>query len=278
MTPIAVAATAIVLIILSLSLQGSGHKSNKNPIISSDNKTSASVIVDHEDPSYTENRVGKKPPQAGIYIPLYTSPDIDEIRGEWNRVIEAKKNHPNVPFIVTINPASGPGRQQNMAYVEAIHELKSAGIENILGYIPTDYGVGSQNGARSMEDIKQMMDQYKSWYPEVNGLMLDEVSSSESKLEFYSELEKYARSIGYTYIRGNPGTRPAEGYLQIFDNVSIYEGREAPSISDLAISTYHNNNNNSSSYPRTLFSFTARDIADLDLEYLNEVTNSVFYL
>lgn len=239
MTSIAVAATAIVLIILSLSLQDSENKSN-NTIISSGNRTSTSTPLDHEDSHYAENRVEEKPHQVGIYIPLYTGPDIDEVRGEWNRVIEAKKNHPSVPFIVTINPASGPGSQQNMAYVEAIHELKSVGIENILGYIPTDYGVKRQNGGRSIEDIKQMMDQYKSWYPEVNGLMLDEVSSSESKLEFYSELEKYARSIGYTYIKGNPGTRPAEGYLQIFDNISIYEGRGAPSVSDLTINTYYN--------------------------------------
>ncbi|HEX7031758.1 MAG TPA: spherulation-specific family 4 protein [Nitrososphaera sp.] len=41
---------------------------------------------------------------AGIMVPLYTYP------GEtWDTVVETKNDHPDVPIVAIVNPASGPG-------------------------------------------------------------------------------------------------------------------------------------------------------------------------
>jgi spherulation-specific family 4 protein len=206
---------------------------------------------------------------TGLYVPLYAKPDVEDRDGVWNSIIEAKKMHPQVPFLITINPASGPGEDRDLMYAKAIRELKDAGVENILGYIPTDYG--SQGNGRTLADLKGMIDSYRIWYKEVNGIMFDEVSSSGSDIGFYDELIDYARSSGFTIIRGNPGTEINEGYLAIFDNLSIYENNVRPDLRTLVANTYH------PEYPKAKFSFVASGVEELDAKYLIAAREYVGY-
>jgi hypothetical protein len=208
----------------------------------------------------------------GVYVPLYKYPDLQKPDGIWNTLIKAKKDHPSVLFVVTVNPSSGPGREQNATYVNAISELKKSGVEYILGYIPTDYS--RQGPGRTLDDLKGLVDRYKVWYPDINGVMLDQTHVDESQLGFYRELAAYARSQGTEFIRANPGTKAAEGYQDIFDNLAIYEGRSLPTVSLLQINT---------DFPKSIperFSFTSRDVSSLDPSYVNQVRNYVglFYI
>jgi len=207
---------------------------------------------------------------TGLYVPLYAKPDLEDQDGVWNSIINAKERHPQVPFLVTINPASGPGLGRDSKYVNAIDELKDAGIENILGYVPTDYA--SERNGRSLADIKNMIDYYRTWYPQVNGIMLDEVSSSNAKKEFYKVLVDYAKSSGFTIVRGNPGAEIAEGYVEIFDNLSIFENNGLPEFRTLAANTFHPD------YPKAKFSFVVSGIANLDSEYLIGARDYVGYI
>ena len=202
----------------------------------------------------------------GIYVPLYKQPDLGQSNSVWADLIEAKIKQPSVPFVVTVNPSSGPGSSQDGEFVYAISELKRAGVDYILGYVPTDYG---QSSGRSISEIKKMIENYRTWYPDVNGIMLDEVSARSDKFEFYEELASYARSLGFVFIRGNAGAPIDEEYLNILDNIAIFEGRDLPSISRLQASTHF------PKYPPERFSIIARGIPSLDVEYLDEALRHV---
>jgi hypothetical protein len=104
--------------------------------------------------------------------------------------------------------------------------------------------------------------------------MLDQTHVDESRLDFYRDLAAYARSQGTEFIRANPGTKAAEGYRDIFDNLAIYEGSSLPTVSLLQMNT---------DFPRSAperFSFTSRNVPSLDPNYVDQVRNYVglFYI
>jgi hypothetical protein len=119
----------------------------------------------------------------GIYVPLYKYPDLQNPSGIWNTLFNAKKEHPSVLFVVTVNPSSGPGQEKDPVYASAISELKKSGVEYILGYIPTDYS--RQSPSRTIDELKTLIDKYRDWYPEVNGIMFDQMHADASQLAFY---------------------------------------------------------------------------------------------
>ncbi|WP_415281067.1 spherulation-specific family 4 protein [Candidatus Nitrososphaera sp. FF02] len=203
----------------------------------------------------------------GIYVPLYKYPDLQNPDGVWNTLFAAKRDHPSLLFVVTVNPSSGPGQEKNPVYADAISELKKSGVEHILGYIPTDYS--RQDTGRTIDELKALIDRYRGWYPEINGIMFDEMHADANQLAFYSELAAHARAQGIEFIRANPGTKADENYRQIFDNIAVYEGRQLPSVMQLQGNTYY------PEYPPEGFSFTVRGISTLDPEYVNQVKEYV---
>jgi hypothetical protein len=172
-----------------------------------------------------------------------------------------------VLFVVTVNPSSGPGQEKDPVYANAISELKKSGVEYILGYVPTDYS--RQSPGRTIDELKMLIDRYRVWYPEVNGMMFDQMHAGASQLSFYAELAEHARSQGAEFIRANPGAKSDEAYGQIFDNLAVYEGRSLPTIAQLQASTYF------PEYPQQGFSFTVRGIPTLDAAYVNEAKSYV---
>jgi spherulation-specific family 4 protein len=57
---------------------------------------------------------------TGVILPLYIHPD-----DEWQKVIQAKNDHPSVPMLGIINPNNGPGSCPNEDCVKGITNLKS---------------------------------------------------------------------------------------------------------------------------------------------------------
>ena len=208
---------------------------------------------------------------TGLYVPLYKYPDLGNPSGLWSSVIKAKKEHPSVPFAVSVNPSNGPGWSDDSRISSAIGQLKAAGVEHVLGYIPTMYA--QEPSGRTMGDLKAMVDKYRAWYPEMDGLMMDTMAAGSDKVSFYKELVQYAKSKGFSFIKGNPGAKVDSAYFGIFDNISIYERFDAPSISTLASNTLHHEG-----HDKSKFAFTAKGVSGLDPAYLNEVKGYVSYL
>lgn len=205
---------------------------------------------------------------TGVYIPLYSGLWSDERRRLWQQVIDAKSRHPRVRFLVAINPDNGPGSSQNPAFVEWTGRLRAAGIEDVLGYIPTNYGREPQ----CLKAACEMVDRYASWYPNVNGIMLDEMSSDAGKVSFYRQVEAYARRKGMTFIKGNPGTFAPEDYVAIMDNLSIVEGSVCPIREMLAIKTF------GGKYPKSRFSVILHSLPILNEDFVKMAKEYVGYM
>ena len=204
----------------------------------------------------------------GIYVPLYKYPDLSDPAGVWNTLLKAKHDHSRVLFVVTVNPSSGPGTAPNAAYAAAISALKKGGVEYILGYIPTHYA--AQDAGHTLADLEGMIDRYREWYPEVNGVSFDQMSSSAADIGFYRDLASYARSHGMEFVRANPGTKADEAYSSgMFDNVVVYEGRALPSALQLKENTHF------PWYAPQGFSFISKNVASLDAACVSQLRNYV---
>lgn len=203
----------------------------------------------------------------GVYVPLYKYPDLEDPQGVWNSLLRAKASHPAVPFVVTINPWSGPGAWQDPVYVQAAAELRRGGVEYVLGYISTDYA--RQYGGATLFELKGQIDKYRAWYPDVNGVMFDEQSSSAGQFGFYQELAAHARAQGMEFVMSNPGTRADEEYIGIFDNMMVYEHVVLPSPLQVEMNTY------SPRHSPEGFSIAVRNVPGLDPAYVEEIKDHI---
>src|SRR5256712_239195 len=164
---------------------------------------------------------------TGIYYPLYSLSELPQ-------VLAAIKAFPNVPFNVNINPASGPGSGPSTSWTNAITQLKNAGAV-VTGYVPTAYGTG-----RTIANVEGMISSYNQFYPGMlDGIMFDEVSGSCTQTAFYTTISNYARSLGYNYIRANPGASICQTDVPLFNHIAIFESSGYPSESTLSSRTYY---------------------------------------
>jgi hypothetical protein len=160
---------------------------------------------------------------AGTIVPLYTDPSDSS----WNAIITAAVAHPTVHVVAIVNPSDGPGSSKSSAYTSGIAALQAAHIE-VIGYVATGYG------SHSIASMESEMDQWKSFYPTLQGIFFDEQSNSTSDVAHYQTLSQYAKSLGLTHTVGNPGTDVPAAYIGAVDTMLIYESNGVPSISSLA--------------------------------------------
>jgi hypothetical protein len=126
-----------------------------------------------------------------------------------------------------VNPFNGPGSAPNADYTRAINDLRAAGGQ-VLGYVYTCYGRNQCTAGlppqRSVADVLGDVQRYASWYT-LDGIFLDEMSSDDSDLGFYTEVAQSLRAghAGWRIV-GNPGNGPAAGYLAVADTLVTYEG------------------------------------------------------
>ena len=194
---------------------------------------------------------------TGLIVPLYSYP------GElWDELIEIKNNNSAVPIVAVINPANGPGTTKDPNYVEAVQELKGAGII-VLGYSWTDYG------DRSGKEVRSEIGKYTRWYA-VDGMFFDAMSNLRGKLKYYTNLDNYAKARGLSLTVGNPGTDTRPIYIGSVDNIVIYESPGVPSLSYLE--GWHSN------HDKTNFSFVSYDVGLLDETYVTNATSHVSYM
>lgn len=158
--------------------------------------------------------------RTGMYIPLYIYPGAGGLES-YERIASARQAHPLVPMTVAVNPSSGPGNARDENYVRAIARLGAAGV-SVIGYVYTKWG------RRSLAAVAADVSKYRAWYG-LDGIMVDEFSTSPGLADYYLSLRHYAASLGMTYVMGNPGTDVPEQFVgALADNFTIYENAGMP--------------------------------------------------
>ncbi|BAU62978.1 hypothetical protein STA3757_03310 [Stanieria sp. NIES-3757] len=140
-----------------------------------------------------------------ILLPLYIYPNWYEPETYvWSDVALAAQR---VPIVAIINPNNGPdGKPPNQDYQRGLKDLRQSDI-TILGYVSTQYS------DRSIEEVKQDIDLYDTYY-DVDGIFLDESASNIKQINYYQELYNYIKTkTNLDQVIINPGTHTDEGYL-----------------------------------------------------------------
>lgn len=194
---------------------------------------------------------------TGIMIPLYTYPG-----STWTSVAAIQQANPNVPIVAIVNPDSGPGSSKDPNYSAGIEALQTAGV-TVLGYVPTGYT------ARSISEVESMVDSYKSWYP-VTGIFFDEMSNVPGQESYYSTLNAYVKSLGFSHTVGNPGADTAPSYVGTLDTIVIYENQGLPDVSYLR--GWH------SDYAKGNFAIMAYGVQTVDPSYPSATSPFVGYI
>ncbi|MBC8132507.1 MAG: spherulation-specific family 4 protein [Deltaproteobacteria bacterium] len=149
---------------------------------------------------------------AGTIVPLYTYPTD----ASWSAIASAKRERPSVAVMAIVNPASGPGTTVDSNYTIGINNLRAAGIK-VLGYVATGYA------ARSEATVQMEMDRWRSFYPGVEGVFFDEMSNVAGQENYYRRQDTYARSKGFNFTVGNPGTDTRASYVGVVNTIIVYE-------------------------------------------------------
>jgi hypothetical protein len=161
---------------------------------------------------------------SGIIIPFYIYPTSFA----WNVVANEKSMHPNVPIVTIINPNSGPGTYQDPNYVNGINKLRSAGV-TVIGYVYTSYA------SRPITSVEQDIRVYKSFYPNINGIMFDEMNNvaGSGHESYYSTVSNYAKALGFSFTVGNAGADVPPSFVGTVDTILNFERQGYPSINYL---------------------------------------------
>jgi hypothetical protein len=198
---------------------------------------------------------------TGIVIPLYTYPTD----GTWDQVISVKNAHPSVPIIAVINPNNGPSTSFDSNYLSGIQKMQSAGVI-VLGYVHTGFGYG---GLRPIPTLESEVSSYKTWY-NPNGIFFDEMANVPGDESYYSTLNNYTKSLGFSYTMGNPGTTTIPSYIGTVDNICIFESSSLPTLSVLQSDTM--------GYPKNNFCFISYGVALPSQSFIASASQYVSYM
>jgi len=169
--------------------------------------------------------------KMGSIVPLYSHPTnwilAGPLTAAWQRVIDAKKSYGAVQIAAVVNPASGVGASVSGDYTKGIKALKDAGVL-VLGYVSTRYT------NRSLVEVKDEIQRWKTMYPDVAGIFFDEQANYGGKEQYYKDATAYAKSLGFMFTVGNPGANTIASYLDTVDLVLIYEMPGLPNVASYA--------------------------------------------
>ncbi len=125
--------------------------------------------------------------------------------------------------LAIINPNSGPGASKDPNYANQVTSAEAAGVK-VIGYVSTSYA-GTQNTARTLAAAEKDVDTYYSWYPNIDGIFVDEVSTDcAARDSYYKPLYDYIKSKGgVAEVVLNPGTNTSECYTSAGDIIINFE-------------------------------------------------------
>ena len=131
----------------------------------------------------------------------------------WNQLAQAA---PKIPLRVVVNVANGPGTQIDLQYQAVVALLADSGAQ-LLGYIHTSYGT------RPIDTIRQHAQRWKTFYPQIQGIFLDEVSTQAVHVPYYDSVVRMLRQAGWQPIVLNCGIFPPDTLVHMADGVIFFE-------------------------------------------------------
>lgn len=184
--------------------------------------------ADATESSKTHMALAQQP--TGLLIPLYLYPADIYTNKTFNRLIELKLAHPQVPVCVILDPDNGPGKQADANYKYAARRLRGAGCV-ILGYVSTAYA------KQPLEQVMADTDRWREFYDAIDGIFLDEQAydADEAHLVYYEKATQHAHKQGYWPVFANPGTNQIEPYFQraTADVIVVHENENYPDAKTL---------------------------------------------
>jgi hypothetical protein len=126
------------------------------------------------------------------------------------------------PAVAIINPYNGPGASPSSAYTAQIAKTRALGTK-VVCYVYTKYGT------RPLADVKADITKAKSYYPDLDGMFVDEVSNDPAQLAYYTAVDDHVTATfgarALTIL--NPGTRSPDATFAHADIVMSFEGTPA---------------------------------------------------
>ncbi len=191
------------------------------------------------DPFPKENDPGKPPlimakekplPRRPLRIlaPLYVNPASSL---PWRTL--AADHGVNSEMVVVVNPNSGPGLQAEPNYVgevfraipEDLVRRKVPVKLRMLGYIAVQYG------QKPIKNVRNEIQRWWKFYPQIDGVFVDEMPSADSELPYAEILADMVRSMkgpknkAFPLVFLNPGVVCSEKYFDVADNICVFENR-----------------------------------------------------
>ncbi|MCS6957919.1 MAG: spherulation-specific family 4 protein [Aquificaceae bacterium] len=186
-----------------------------------------------------------------LIVPLYSYP-VGSYEEEHRKLTQVQSSK---ELIFIANPRSGPGSQLDANYLQLIGTYKEKGFK-VVGYVLTNYG------NRNLQAVKEDMNRYVQFYPQVDGFFVDEVSNNPAYLSYYREIHQHARQLGKSLLIFNPGTVVPADYYSLADRIVVLE-----ESSDFLFRNYRNYRAN----PKDCFliyGVSSRSVAEEVLHFL----------
>lgn len=133
-----------------------------------------------------------------VLVPLYIYP----FPTAWDPLYVAADSHPELDFLVVVNPNSGPGHDilPDANYVEALARLTAAPNVKVIGYVHCSYG------KRLLDELVAEVSAYRGWTHAserredgkaivVDGIFFDEVPSSTVFVQYMTSLANTTKTI-----------------------------------------------------------------------------------
>ena len=150
-----------------------------------------------------------------LWVPAYYYPNGPGLQ-QWQRLLEGARR---APVVAIVNPNSGPGDKVDTNYAAVTRRARQAGV-TLVGY------VGTQYTRKSLADVQAEVDRFVQFYPDVQGIHVDEQASDAGKVGYYADLYNYVRrKIPEALVLSNPGTDCAEDYVSrpAADAICLFE-------------------------------------------------------
>ncbi|HEY0752430.1 MAG TPA: spherulation-specific family 4 protein [Ktedonobacteraceae bacterium] len=164
----------------------------------------------------TATTLAVKPMQEKVAIPAYFDPGSPG----WAQIISGAPTS----NLAVINPNNGPGTGRDQNYADQVTLAAKAGV-SIIGYVATSYA-GTQDRTRTLLAAEQDVDKYYSWYPNIEGIFVDEVSTDcgSAYASYYKPLYDYIKHKGsLARVILDPGSDTAECYMSVGDIIVNFE-------------------------------------------------------
>ncbi len=124
--------------------------------------------------------------------------------------------------IAIVNPNSGPGMARDPNYARQITTTRQKGIR-VIAYVSTSYG-GTVNAVRTLMAVEKDIDRYYHWYPDLDGIFIDEVGTDCGLRDtYYQPLHNYIKRRYHGLVVLNPGTNPSQCYMNAGDIIINFE-------------------------------------------------------